>query len=356
MQHSPEFQPDPPLHSLNAVRVLLVLAVGFGYASTMGRGPSETEWLSHLGSDPSWYGLQALFFLSGFLGWRSLERGRTGLRYLRSRALRTLPVLALYTTAVVTLIYPLICAPGTMGGEAVARLAVYWAETVSLFRPGGVMPGALDEAAYACLIQGTVWTLRWGAVAHLALVCSHAVGLRRPALLAAAALSTVAMIVLSPIFLRGGMGELSALAPGVRFAYPFLLGACAFAFRDHLPRRGRNWLAIALGFAAIGVLTQLMGLSAATEIGGTLAWCALAMAGLHARPRLLRDWPALTLPLYLGIWPAAQLWLLARPDISTSVLIALSLGSALVLAYVVVWSSRVLSPPAANQLKSPRTA
>ena len=344
------------LGTLNAVRVMLVLAVGFGYASTMARGPETREWLAHLGSDPSWFGLQALFFLSGYLGWRSLMRGRTGLAYLRSRALRTLPVLALYTTAVVTLIYPVICAPGTMGAEAVTRLASYWAKTVSLVAPGGVMPGALDDAAYACLIQGTVWTLRWGACAHIGLVICHAVGLRRPALLAGTVLSTAAMVALAPVFLRGGMGELSALAPGIRFAYPFLLGACAFAFRDRLPKGARTWLGLALGCTALGGLTQLLPIAAVTEVFGTLAWCAAAMAGLGSRARLLTDWPPLALPLYLGVWPAAQLWLLALPGITTPALIACSLGSALALAYAVVLSSRVLSPPAASQLNSPRTA
>jgi len=54
----------------------------------------DKEVLRHLGYDPSWFGLQILFCLSGYLAVRSLTRHGSSLRYLTSRVLRTGPFLS----------------------------------------------------------------------------------------------------------------------------------------------------------------------------------------------------------------------------------------------------------------------
>ena len=86
-----------PLHNLNAIRILIVLMIGFGYASTMPIGPGSAEWGRHLSYDPSWFGLQILFFLSGLMAWRSLSEGRTGWTYLRSLVIIYMAFIEIYT-------------------------------------------------------------------------------------------------------------------------------------------------------------------------------------------------------------------------------------------------------------------
>ena len=347
-----------PLAHLNAVRLLVVALVGAGYASTMARGPGAPEWAHHLGYDPSWFGLQVLFFLSGAMAWRSVEAGRRGWRYLGSRVRRTLPVLALYTLAVVSVLYPALCQAGALDAAGLWRLAAYFGETVTLISPGGPMPGALDDAAYACLLQGTVWTLRWGAALHL---CTLFAARLRPngvsvGRLAIAALALNVLGVGAYVWL--GARWLEPIAPGLRLAYPWVLGIAAFSFRHRLPRTPGSYAIATLILLGLGgAHQQLLGWSPAVEILGTVAWCAAALGLMRLRPSLVSHVPPLALPVYLGVWPTAQTILYLQPDIPTGALIGATLLVSVALAYASsVVLSGVFKPPAASQLKRPRTA
>lgn len=347
-----------PLGALNAVRLLLVLMIGAGYASTMALGPGYAEVGRHVGYDPSWFGLQVLFFLSGFMAWRSVSLGRTGLRYMRSRVRRTLPVLALYTLAVVSVLYPALCQPGALDAGGLGRLALYLGKTVSLVSPGGPMPGALDEAAYMCLLQGTVWTLRWGALLHVATL---ALARFRPGPRGLAGLGALALLVNFAgvgAYIWADWTWLEPAAPGLRFAYPWIFGALCFAVQDRMPRGAGTFVVLALLlFGLAGAHDSYAAWSPVIEMLGTFGWCALALALLRSDPRLLRACPPLALPVYLGVWPVAQTVLYAQPDIATPTLIGATLGISVVLGYAsFIGLSGVLRPPAANQLKRPRTA
>jgi len=98
---------------LNALRVIIVLMIALGYASTMPLGPVDAsgahnaEWFSHLGYDPSWIGISLLFFFSGFLAKRSLDRHGSPAKYLESRFLRNAPLLVFITMIVVLVIFPI---------------------------------------------------------------------------------------------------------------------------------------------------------------------------------------------------------------------------------------------------------
>ena len=347
-----------PLHGLNAVRLGLVLVIGMGYASTMGAGPGAPEWAHHLGYDPSWFGVQALFFLSGYLGWRSLSLGRRGGTYLRSRLRRTLPVLVLYTLTVTTVAYPLLCQPGRLDADGIAQLALYTLKTISLVSPGGLMPGALDSQPYACLLQGTVWTLRWGAALHLATVLGHLIGVRRGrGLLLATTAALLAYAVCAMLWVEGGMDAVAPVAPGLRLAYPWALGACAYAYRERLPRRASTWVLAAMLCFGLAGLHEDAGWSPLIEVLGTGAWISLTLAALLAAPAAVSRTPPLALPVYLGVWPITQVLLYTLPGLSTSALVVMSLSLTVAAAYSVLAAlSGVFSPPAASHAKSPRTA
>lgn len=344
---------------LNAVRLLAVLCVGVGYGSTMAIGPGTAEWLAHLGYDPSWFGLNVLFLLSGFMAWRSVSEGRTGLTYLRSRARRTLPALALYTLAVASVLYPLLCNPERLDADGIGMLLLYVTKTVTLVSPGGVMPGALDEQPYMCLLQGTVWTLRWGAVLHLGTLVLHRVTAGRTKhLLIAAAGSVAAYWVAASLFAGGQIDALEPVTPALRFSYPWLLGASVFALRHRLPRTGAGWGIVALLLMGLaGLHHEFAGWSPLIDVLATSSWASVALALLHTRARWLRGWPPLALPVYLGLWPVAQTLLYLVPTLSVTGLILLTLAVSVGLAATVYWvSSGVFRPPAASQLKRPRTA
>ena len=120
-----------PLARLNSVRVITVIFIAIGYASTMPLGPTYPEALAHLGYDPSWIGIQVLFFLSGFMAMRSLERGSTAYAYLRSRFLRNIPLLAVFTLIAILVIYPALGVKGESFSTLTSKLGLYFFATVS---------------------------------------------------------------------------------------------------------------------------------------------------------------------------------------------------------------------------------
>jgi len=179
------------LPRLNAVRLFVVVMIAFGYASTMPVGPDKFETGKLFGYEPSWIGIQVLFFLSGALAYRSITAGRIGFEYLKSRVLRTFPMLLAMTLTTVLVIYPMLGKPLTNPQEYIA-LAKYFFLTVTCIDPGRVLPGLLDDSLYACLIQGGIWTLRWGLIIHIGVaIASRFKVLMQPRLILAAAITSM---------------------------------------------------------------------------------------------------------------------------------------------------------------------
>ncbi|MEL6686216.1 MAG: hypothetical protein AAFP97_01190 [Pseudomonadota bacterium] len=169
---------------MNAVRLIVVTFIMVGYTSTMAIGPGSREWLNLFGYDPSLYGLQVLFFLSGWLAWRSLSEGRSVQAFIRTRAAGTMPTVIVYTAIVTVVLYPILCDHDAPVIKNLTDLGAYFLKTVTLVQPGNPMPGALDGAAYPCLLQGTIWTLRWGVIAYILLLIMYGAKLRHSALYA----------------------------------------------------------------------------------------------------------------------------------------------------------------------------
>jgi peptidoglycan/LPS O-acetylase OafA/YrhL len=331
------------LARINAVRLIIVGFIGLGYASTMAVGPQSKEWLNTFGYDPSLFGLQVLFFLSGWLAWRSLSQGRSPAAFILSRAKRVLPWLALYTLIIVALVYPLLCDPDAPIVKNAAALSLYFLKTVTLVQPGQPMPGALDNALYACLLQGAIWSLRWGAIAYIGLLSAYMLGLRhRLWYLAFFVIAVCAHIAVNAWTDQSGSAHLIPIIPGLRLAFPFLLGIAAYGWKDRLPTDPRGWLlisAMTLGGAAVHYYGFRW--SYTIEILAMTGWCGLAMALLHSQLRWLKNWPNLVLPLFLGVWPTAQVLLAIFPTITVPMLVVASLTTALALA-AFFWSLKRL--------------
>ncbi|GHA96947.1 hypothetical protein GCM10009069_19980 [Algimonas arctica] len=342
------------LERINAVRLITVGFIGLGYASTMAIGPQSQEWLSTFGYDPSLFGLQVLFFLSGWLAWRSLSQGKSATAFIMSRVSRTMPWLALYTLIVVAVLYPLLCNPDAPSVKTAAQLAVYFLTTVTLIDPGQAMPGALDNALYACLLQGAIWSLRWGAIAFIGLLLAYKLGLRHRVLyLGLFVVAVCAHIGVNAWTDQTNSALLFPLIPGLRLAFPFLLGIAAYGWKDRLPTGARGWLlisALALGVALIhyyGFRFSYM-----IEIFAMTGWCALAMALLHSQLQALKNWPNLVLPFFLGVWPTAQGLLAAFPTIAVPVLVMATLSTALSVA-ALFWGLKRLASRSVHRRVQP---
>ena len=330
---------DNFLPRLNAVRFFIVLAIALGYASTMPLGPNEHETSEIFGYEPSWIGIQILFFFSGALAYRSLLAGRSGLTYLKSRILRVFPLLLAMTLTTVLVIYPILGKPLSSSQDVLA-LVKYFFLTVTCLDPGRVLPGLLDDALYMCLIQGAIWTLRWGLILHIGVVIAARVpALLKPRVILSGGL--IAMVIYAITSYTAAKLQIEALRTplvGLRLGYIFLLGMAVWAYRYALPQ-GWHIRAIMLtglfGFAALNYFvlpwTSLIEICLSLSLAYG-SW--LAATSQTRRLSFLSNWPHLALGLYLIIWPTAQVLLHAFPELGRHTLPMVALPLSVVLAWV----------------------
>lgn len=327
---------DSVLPRLNAVRFFVVLAIALGYASTMPLGPNESEISEVFGYEPSWIGIQILFFFSGLLAYKSVINGRRGLTYLKSRFWRVFPLLLAMTLTTVVVIYPLLGKPLSTSQDYLA-LGKYFFLTVTCLDPGRVLPGLLDDAIYMCLIQGAIWTLRWGVILHICVVlAARFEGLLKPkVVLIAAMLSMLAYGITAYVTAKQGLEFLRTPLVGMRLGYIFLVGMAVWAYRDRLPRARWAGAAIAVSmFVFAGLNYFFLPWTTFIEVSLTLslaygAWLVASSTGNALR--WLAHWPHLALGLYLTIWPTTQVVLHAYPELTSTTLPIVALPIALVL-------------------------
>lgn len=333
---------------LNSLRLIIVMMIALGYTSTMPFGPVNAagapnpEWLKMLGYDPSWIGISLLFFLSGILATRSLLRHGSSLKYLESRFFRNAPLLFFITLIVVGVIYPLF---GTVTGtpaETLKTIVTYFLGTVTCIRPGEPLPGLLDDAKYMCLIQGSIWTLKWGVLAHIAVAIGQRLQFfkNRTLVLSMSLLAILSYIVALFIHL-----EIRALPNSIllttRLAWPFLVGMTVYRYWDEIPKSfGANFgISIAfLSAASLMYYVDFIPWTKAIVVCLVMAWAWLCVGILKMedkRLRMFNEWPALALAAYLINWPVSQITLLIFPDLTAGQLIALALPITIVLSFLV---------------------
>lgn len=329
---------EMPLTRLNAVRTFVVTFIAIGYASTMSHlGPTQ-EFLRHLGYDPSWFGIQIIFCLSGYLALRSLSRHGSSLRYLMSRMFRNGPLLVAYTFAAVSVIYPIFCAPGESFAQSLPKLTSYFFKTVLCIDPGARLPGLLDEAKYMCLIQGAIWTFRWGAFAHICMALGWRIGILKSkhVLLFAALSATAGYVALSYWAVSTGRDQLAPIFLALRLGYAFLAGAALWGWQHRLPKSAYGKIAILsalMGSAAIHYL--FLPWTPLIEVLGTAFWTYAAVLLIQTPMKLTRwmdNWPNFVLGLYIGNWPVCQLLIKIYPEMHGWQLIFMTLGVTTLLA------------------------
>lgn len=323
-----------PLNGLAVLRMLIVLIIGVGYASTMGLGADSPEWGRLWGYDPSRYGIQLLFILSGFLAARSMADGRTVKDFFKSRIHSLWPALIAATLFSVCVIYPLMCAPNAPVSMSAADLAKYTLKTIFLIDPGARMPGLMDDAKYMCLLQGAIWTLQWGLILHVGFLMGWLTRLLQSSKLClffcTSAIALYVTVIDTAVLDTAFAQQVEPLLPGLRLGYAYLIGVTFYMWQDRL----RLNLTRALGASVI--LTGLtcafyisMPWSSLLEIMGVFTWLAVCVGFLYAAPLALQSFPRLTAMLYVSIWPAAQIVVALTPEISQIDVIRLSMILAL---------------------------
>lgn len=321
-----------PLTRLNAVRTIIVILIAIGYASTMSPLDDQYEVLRHLGYDPSWFGLQILFCLSGYLAVRSLTRHGSSIRYLMSRILRNGPLLIAFTLATVTVIYPIFCLTDAPLKEEIIKLTRYFFLTVLCIDPGARLPGLLDDAKYMCLIQGAIWTFRWGALAHISMAIGWRMGILKSKhiLLILAVLTTVFYGVAGYIAAKTNFEAAFPAFAGLRVTYAFLAGAALYGWQDKLPKTALSKTVTLMTLLSLALIQYfILPWTPGIEIVGTLFWTYLAIIIIQTPMRVtawMNNWPNIVLGLYLGNWPTSQILILMYPELHGWPLIGTSLA------------------------------
>lgn len=358
-----KYQSGTKLGWLAPVRMFVIAIIAFGYASTMPRGLGEAEYLNLFGYDPSWIGIQIIFMITGFLALRSLQRHGSAFKFLISRFARNIPTLVVFTGVVILALYPLFGNPlGAENGAWETRLSLhlqYFVKVVTCFDPDVLTPGLLDDALYMCVIQGGIWTFRWGVIAFVATAMMWVVGgLKNRRFLA---MLTFALVMLYTIIFVYAMEHtdtylskyLEFAITGLRLGGVYMVGMCVYAYREDLPRS----LAIPAGFLALaGVQFFFLAWTPFIEISMELGFGYLAFLAMTSRrkvPMPIQALPDLSLGLYIYNWPAAQIALLVMPSLTPYPLFAISFPVTVFLSYT-TWFlfSRKINIRVAQRLSS----
>ena len=318
--------------------MIIIALIAFGYASTMPRGPEYPEYLRMFGYDPSWYGISLLFMMSGWLAMKSLNRHGSAIKFLASRFVRNMPILVLFAAFVPLVLFPLFGAPPEPGTSRLSQHLGYFVRVVSCIEPGALTPGLLDGALYMCIVQGGIWTFRWGMIAFLATAGLWAVGglKHRTHLLMYTVLIGSFYIGLVDREARGYESLLDFAVTASRLGFFYLIGMCTYAYREKLQHSLR--IPVVLLLATV-IEYRYLPWTPLIEITATLGLGYLAYYGITSK-RTVPDWlqklPDLSIGLYVINWPMAQIILLNFPGLSPIGLFAVSFPLT-VLTSVVIW-------------------
>lgn len=323
-----ELHAPTSLDWLGPIRMLVIAFIAFGYASTMPRGPEKAEYLRMFGYDPSWYGISVIFMMTGFLSLRSLRRHNSPLKFLFSRFGRNIPTLLIFALIVILAIFPIFAVAPEAGTSRLDQHLQYLVSVISCVNPGTLTPGLLDNALYTCVIQGGLWTFRWGAIAFIGTALLWGIGiLRHNKIIAYLTIAlTISFIVLMVYASKTPdiHPVLNFIITGLHLGWAYMFGMCLYAYGARLPRTYLIPLSL-IGFAALHFYliawTPLIEISMELGLGYL---CYLGITSKRPAPQWVRATPDISLGLYMFNWPATQITLLLIPTLTPLPLFAIA--------------------------------
>lgn len=288
---------------------------------------SEASEIALNGLSPSYMAVNGFFILSGFLIAQSADK-RDLAYYAAARILRLYP--ALIALMAWGLAFAALMHLTRTGPAGESGTWLYPLQSLVFLNASGSFPSlfsANPETAFSL----SVWTLRYEAMAYMALPAVAALGLLARPLrvwalwaLPALAFAAVALLPETPAF----------VAQSLRLGAAFLVGTAIYASRDKL-RAGPAQLAATVCAAALLYSTPLF--EAAANL--VLAWVLFAICFAPAKgpvPALSRmpDW---SYGLYIWHWPIFQTLKLVFPGADWTFLLAAGFPISLAVA-AMSWS------------------
>lgn len=322
---------EPFLRGFGLVQAIIVGFVALGHISTLPVGPGNPEALHAFGYDPSWIGVNVLFIVAGFMAMRSLGRNPAGLSVLLSRVKGIFPYLAIYALLIALIVYPILGQPASSTADMLKHLGLYTIDVLACIDPGRALPGLLDDANYQCIIQGAIWTFRWGIAAYVGITIASKLRLldNRWTVLGIAVTTVSAYAITHSAQVWGWFAFPDNLQPATRLGAMFTVGMAIFTYRAEIFKA--VWLAPVIAFATL-VQFYAMPWTPLIEIFVSVFWALIAFA-LMRNPFIARINPikkqGFAAALYIFHWPIAQLLLLSFPALSSLALIGIALPVAI---------------------------
>jgi peptidoglycan/LPS O-acetylase OafA/YrhL len=290
-------------NNFNLLRMLAAAGVLVSHAYPLTRGPGAAQPLEGVlgGITLGTVCVYVFFAISGFFIAQSFERSATVGAFLRARALRLFPALAVVLGVTVLVAgFWLTDAPPPVYWAAVPE---YLVRNVTLFFLRYDLPGVFEGNPYGPAINGSLWTLNYEVLCYTGVFLAGVAGLlRRPAAMALllalfAAACAVAMQVPVPIRVR------LLLELGL----PFAVGTAFYIWRDRIVLSLPVAAALVLGAAAVRAIPAL---EPAFRPVLVLALSYAVFVAGHLPGRLLRSYNRLgdySYGTYIYAFPVQQL-------------------------------------------------
>lgn len=329
-------------NNFNLIRMLAAAGVMVSHAVpiTLGQGTPEPLQAALAGDNLGRVCVLVFFAISGFYITRSFAAKRDPLAFLRARALRIYPGLA------VMLLLTL-----AVGGLWIAAdPARFWHSApgyvicnLTFVRAAPRLGGILEAAPFPGEVNGSLWSLRFEVACYAGVLVAGMLGLfQRRRLFLALAAGFVAVYFAAPL-LTGSFLVRTMLFVGL----PFVIGASFYVWRERIPLS----LPLALGLAAAALLARPTPAFRAVFVLAlcyAAFWLGFARSPLLARYNALGDYSYGTYIYAFPIQQLAVLWGFATPAANLAVAVPLTLACA-----VLSWS---LVEAPAMRLGRPRRA
>jgi len=316
-------------NNLNLLRFLAAFAVVWSHAALVAYGDMAIEPLVlETGYTLGHLAVNVFFVISGFLIAQSLQRSKDLVEYFSARFLRLVP--GLFVAAMVTafIIGPLLSDLGIAGYFSQLATWAYVPLTSSMLIDNGELPGVFANVPSAHELNGSLWTLRWEALAYIGLAILGSVGLLTTKLRYGLFFGLFLALYIGVTLWSDLRDTIAPIDHVFRFGLCFLLGTFAFVYREKIPLS----IFIGLPLATLPVLlrdTGLYQLALVTAIGYAMLWLAFIPKG---NLRKFNNWGDFSYGIYIYGYPVKQVLITVLPQLDALALMAIASPIILTLA------------------------
>ena len=313
----------PDRNSFGMLRLLAALAVVVSHSVHLVGAPESAEPLaSATGFSLGEHAVHVFFTISGVLIAASLMRSATTLDYLRARALRLLPGLAVCVALTALVAGPML---SDLSFSQYFRDASVWRYIVlsfGLVTANAPLPGVFTHNPVPDIVNLPLWTLKYETMCYLGLILLGAAGVMRSAKLATVALAPLLLAWVTVAAFPEQLHVGSTLLSFLRLSFSFGLGTLAYAWRDKLPL---HWFGVAgaLFVMALALGTRFQMPADQLFVAYTTLWAASLPAGWLASATRKND---LSYGVYIYDWVIAQSLMHWFPQLSQPVLLGATLA------------------------------